>query len=100
MKPYKLKHIPSGMYYQPHKHGGSNLSEKGKVYQSGTHGLSEAFRRMERNPDNDTFKVWVKRNSRVHLKLKDWTWIEGKYSKDQLYSVTKVMDWKREELKL
>ena len=44
MKPYKLKHLPTGLYYQPHKHRGSNLSEKGKIYQSGTHGLSSALR--------------------------------------------------------
>ncbi|WP_396180268.1 hypothetical protein [Flavobacterium sp.] len=29
MKPYKLKHIPTGLYYQP---GRNNLSEKGKIY--------------------------------------------------------------------
>ena len=42
MKPYKLKHVPTGLYYQPHKHRGSNLSQKGKIYQSATHWLSSA----------------------------------------------------------
>ena len=42
MKPYKLKHVPTGLYYQPHKHRGSNLSQKEKIYQSATHGLSSA----------------------------------------------------------
>lgn len=34
MKPYRIKHIKSGFYYQPAKGGyhKSNLSTKGKVY--------------------------------------------------------------------
>lgn len=31
MKPYKVKHIPTGLYYQPSK-GGNNLSPRGKIY--------------------------------------------------------------------
>lgn len=29
---YRIKHIPSGLYYQPHKHRGNNLSKTGKIY--------------------------------------------------------------------
>ena len=29
---YRIKHIPSGLYYQPHKHKGNNLSKTGKIY--------------------------------------------------------------------
>lgn len=31
MKAYRIKHVPTGLYYQPAR-GGSNLSERGKVY--------------------------------------------------------------------
>ena len=31
MKPYRVKHVPSGLYYQPTKDG-NNLSKQGKVY--------------------------------------------------------------------
>ena len=33
MKIYKLKHIPTGLYYIPSK-GNGNLSTKGKIYSS------------------------------------------------------------------
>lgn len=33
MKEYRLKHIPSGLYYQPFKRG-SNLGYNGKVYKT------------------------------------------------------------------
>ena len=38
MKPYRIKHIPTGLYYKP-ANGQSNLSKKGKVYLSGNSGL-------------------------------------------------------------
>lgn len=31
MEAYRLKHIPTGLYYQPSKNG-NNLSKRGKVY--------------------------------------------------------------------
>lgn len=43
MKPYKLKHIPTGLYYQPNKHKGSNFSKRGKIYQTKNNILSLAF---------------------------------------------------------
>lgn len=39
MKAYRLKHIPTGLYYQPSK-GGNNLSERGKVYLTNANPLS------------------------------------------------------------
>ena len=29
---YRIKHIATDLYYQPHKHRGNHLSKKGKVY--------------------------------------------------------------------
>ena len=43
MKPYKLKHTPTGLYYQPKKHRGANLSERGKIYQTKNNILSMGF---------------------------------------------------------
>lgn len=45
MKPYRIKHIPTGLYYQPSK-GGSNLSTKGKVYLTGSSGLRKEDTRL------------------------------------------------------
>lgn len=39
MKPYRIKHIPTGLYYKP-SNGVSNLSTKGKVYMTNNCGLS------------------------------------------------------------
>ena len=38
MKAYRIKHIPTGLYYKP-SNGMSNLSEKGKVYLTNSCGL-------------------------------------------------------------
>lgn len=38
MKPYRIKHIPTGLYYKP-SNGMSNLSTKGKVYMTNNCGL-------------------------------------------------------------
>ena len=40
---YRLKHIPTGLYYQPSKGGANqknNLSEKGKIYSSNNNIIS------------------------------------------------------------
>lgn len=38
MKAYRIKHIPTGLYYKP-SNGMSNLSTKGKVYLTNSCGL-------------------------------------------------------------
>lgn len=38
-KPYRIKHRPTGLYFQP-SHDGTNLSTKGKVYLTKTSPLS------------------------------------------------------------
>ena len=38
MKAYRIKHIPTGLYYKP-SNGMSNLSAKGKVYLTNSCGL-------------------------------------------------------------
>ena len=63
MKPYRVKHKPIGLYYQPAK-GGNNLSECGKVYLTSNNPLS-----MDRGCDY----IWIdlKVNSRLYQKHKD-----------------------------
>lgn len=43
VKPYKLKHIPTGLYYQPLKYRGSNFSKLGKIYQTKTNILNLGY---------------------------------------------------------
>lgn len=37
MNPYRVKHIPTGLYYKP---GETNLSKNGKIYQTGANILN------------------------------------------------------------
>ena len=86
---YKVKHVPTGLYYQPHKYGGSNLSKKGKIYQSATHGLSSAFKDMDRK-----FSVYVAKNSVIHKLTKDLLeFRECRWAYNQLMADTLVKDW-------
>lgn len=94
MKPYKLKHVPTGLYYQPHKHRGSNLSKRGKIYQTNTHGLSSAF-----NNGYSVFRVFVEKDSTIHKLTKDvFAWVECSYSGNQLRADTLTKDWVKEEI--
>lgn len=36
---YKLKHIPTGLYYKPSNGTSSNLSKRGKIYQTNINAL-------------------------------------------------------------
>ena len=40
MKPYKLKHTPTGLYWQPITNRGSHFSKRGKIYQTKTNMLT------------------------------------------------------------
>ena len=102
MKPYKLKHIPSGLYYQPHKHRGSNISERGKIYQTGTHGLSSAMKYAKKHKDSSSlqlFWLYVDKDSRTYNKLKDIVVFEDcRHSYNQVKASTKLTDWIIEEI--
>ena len=99
MKPYKLKHTPTGLYYQPHRSGGSNLSKRGKIYQTSIHGLSSAFQRKEIHPDRDKFMVYAEENSQIHKQtwqILQWTSCKWRYG--QIQALTLLSDWVIEEL--
>lgn len=91
MKPYKVKHVPTGLYYQPHKHRGSHLSKSGKIYQTNINGVESG------NYGHKTFTVWCEKNSTIHKLTKDiLTWTESRYN--QLKAETNFEDWIREEI--
>lgn len=94
---FRLKHIPTGLYYQPHKHGGSHLSKKGKIYQNTSHGLSEAF-----NNKREFFCVNCNKNSQVYKLTKDiLSWKETRGGGwNQVIALTKTSDWVIENIEI
>lgn len=92
MKPYKLKHIPTGLYYQPYKHRGSHLSKNGKIYQTNINGIETG---------NSVFRLNIccQKDSRIHKQTKDiLDWQECSYNGHQMMSGTNFEDWIREEI--
>jgi hypothetical protein len=93
MKPYKLKHVPTGMYYQPHKFRGSNLSDNGKIYQTKSHGLSSYFR-----SDKEDIWVFIHKDTRAYKKTKDILDYQETYGYKEVKALTKKCDWIIEEI--
>lgn len=91
---YRLKHVPTGLYYQPHKHRGSNLSKRGKVYQTKVHGLSSTMRNKE-----STFSVYCEKDSIVYRQTKDiLNYSECRWSYNQMKAETNISDWIIEDI--
>lgn len=93
MKPYKLKHIPTGLYFQPHKHRGSHLSKNGKIYQTKSNGIDNL------RCNKETFTIYCEKGSQIHKKTKEkFDWQECKWSYNQLRAETRSLDWLKEEI--
>tara|TARA_B110000908_G_C10188088_1_gene419056 strand:- start:687 stop:962 length:276 start_codon:yes stop_codon:yes gene_type:complete len=91
MRPYKMKHVPTGYYYQPHKFRGSHLSKKGKIYQNRVNGISI----------NTNDEVWVHMHTGtlVYKDLKDKVALtKSSWSSYTFVLVTRKEDWIKEEL--
>jgi hypothetical protein len=92
MKPYKMKHVPTGLYFQPHKHRGSHLSKNGKIYQTKSNGVESG------NYGKKYFTVCCESGSQIHKMTKDiLQWLPG-YSRNQLQTSTNFEDWVKEEI--
>lgn len=88
-----MKHIPTGLYYQPYKHRGSHLSKKGKIYQTNTNGVETG------NYGYKTFPVWCEKGSVIHKITENiLNWEQSKSCYNQIKAETRFEDWVREEL--
>jgi len=100
MKPYRLKHKPTGLYFQPCKHRGSHLSKNGKIYQTASHGLSAAINWSNRYPkDNNshTFIIHCQYDSVVYKQTKDIIlWLNKDHRIMTAY--TRLSDWVKEDI--
>jgi len=88
---YRMKHIPTGLYFQPCKHRSSHLSKNGKVYQTNTNGVE-----MNKG-EHKTFDVWCQKNSRIHKETSAiLNWESSNYN--EMIAKTDFKDWIREEI--
>jgi hypothetical protein len=89
---YKMKHIPTGLYFQPHKHRGSHLSKNGKIYQTKINGVESG------NYGHKYFRIACQKDSQIHkLTTGIINWTEpGRNSYGQLYADTEFSDWVKE----
>jgi len=102
MKPYKLKHVPTGLYYQPHKHRGSHLSKRGKIYQTSVNILSIGY--YSDSSKRDTLVILCEYGSQIYNLTKDiLNWSEPSRSyygnkSGQVKCTTLVSDWIKEKI--
>jgi hypothetical protein len=90
-----MKHIPTGLYFQPHKHRGSHLSKKGKIYQTNSNGIETG------NYNCNYFRISCQKDSQIHKMTKDilaWVDNDNRYNYGQLHVDTRFEDWVREEI--
>lgn len=88
-KYYKMKHIPTGLYFQPCKHRGSHLSKKGKIYQTDKHGVKTVSK-------SNIFTVFCQKNSQIHKTSSNvLNWVNS-YNNSEVKAETNIDDWVKE----
>ena len=94
MKPYKLKHKPTGLYFQPIKHRGSNFSKLGKIYQTKTNILNLGYYSDE--SPRGILDIYAHEDTIVYKQTKDILNWQQSHSKTQYKVETNVDDWELE----
>lgn len=88
MNPYRIKHIPTGLYYKP---GKLNLSKKGKVYMDGSSVLSSA--------GSDSIIVSIRKCSKIHEATKDRIqWELARFMYGYMIAKLPITEFEKEEL--
>jgi hypothetical protein len=91
--PYRIKHTPTGLYYQPHKHRGNNVSKKGKIYHT------EGNAKSSLSNNTKYLLIRVQENSTIHkyligkLDLEPVSWNYG-----ELCCKTPISEWEIEKM--
>lgn len=96
IKPYRLKHITTGLYYQPHRKGNSQLSERGKVYLTNNHGLSSFIKMKNKYKDDPEYQIFylqISLESPIKYQFPNLCW---HFRKDYFLLSTKAEDWMKE----
>ena len=88
MKPYRIKHVPSGLYYKPG--ADSNLSRTGKIYPTNNNGVRSSY--------NGVVHISMRKSSPLIKKLGMYEWKEETYRYNQVYCKIPQSDFTKEEL--
>lgn len=92
---YRLKHKPTGLYWQPHRHRGSHLSKKGKIY----HTEKTALGILPK--EGKTMTIQVDKNSMIYNETKTYLKYEDcKYALNQVRALTQIKDWVVDKIEL
>lgn len=85
---FKIKHVPSGLFYQPHKHRGNNLSKNGKIY------ATEGFAKSSLKSNRMKPSIQLDKDGRVHKIVKNMlSFRECKWTYNQVITETSESDW-------
>jgi hypothetical protein len=95
MKPYKLKHVPTGLYYQPLKHRGSNFSKRGKIYQTNVNILSLSY--YSNGKIRDILTIFANEDTIVYKEFKNIL-VWEKSQNNNFKTATLATDWVKEEI--
>jgi hypothetical protein len=96
MKPYKLKHIPTGLYFQPIKQRGSHFSKRGKIYQTKSNILNLGY--FSDGSPRKEIRIEAHKDTLVYKQLKDkLIWKECAYG-CTFSTITFTDEWEIEEI--
>jgi hypothetical protein len=91
---YRVKHVPTGLYYKPCGHRASHLSKTGKVYHTNVNGVNG-----EKNGGMKMMRIFCEKNSQIHKNTKDkLDWKDCSYSYNRMYTDTPFEDWTIENI--
>jgi hypothetical protein len=92
--PFRLKHVPTGMYYQPHRHRGNNISITGKIYHKEVH--ANSVKNMERGGG---ITIWVMKRSKICRDTESiLVYFESRIVSGEACALTRLDDWQVEEM--
>lgn len=88
MKPYRIKHVPTGLYYKP---GEVNLSKNGKVYTTGVNAFSYFTRGY--------IPIGARKGSKLHTSTQGLiAWIPTAYKPWKLSACVPIEQFIKEEI--
>lgn len=96
MKPYKLKHKPTGLYFQPIKQYGSHFSKRGKIYQTKANILN--LRHFSDGMPRKEIRIEAYKDTLIYKEFKDkLIWEKCSYNSNYK-TVTFSDEWEIEEI--